>query len=267
MWLSGDLTPEQQAEAKAEGKRLVDKLTAQLDAQHANQLFDTSVFSIYHPQGFLGPGGVFEPWTLPTKTVDTLGVTRYCPHFELLSNIATGCGVEKQKLASTDQYCGYFAKQDYTELHNMTGRQGVDYHRSCFCIRLYTALYACLQAMRALQKREDETPTQLLPGWIYGESNPSAIIAHKDEVQESVVKANTIHEALIIARVVTRGSANLEKPCERAIALLRGWKEEIRSRIIDLPEKKIYPFADMAPKLCSEAPPYRPFEGTVSLVD
>ena len=236
MWLSGDLTPEQQAEAKAEGKRLVDKLTAQLDAQHANQLFDTSVFSIYHPQGFLGPGGVFEPWTLPTKTVDTLGVTRYCPHFELLSNIATGCGVEKQELASTDQYCGYFAEQDYTEPRNMTGRQGVDYHRSCFCIRLYTALCACLQAMRALQKREDETPIQLLPRWIYGERNPLAIIAHKDEIQESVVKANIILEALIITRVVTRGSANLERPCEMAMVLLNGWEAKIRSRIIDLPE-------------------------------
>ncbi len=227
------------------------------------QLFDTSVFVIEHPPGNQGMGwNEFQPWALPTTSATYLGVKRYCPHFDFLADIAAHCGVDKLELATTDLYCGHFAKEEYTAMMNLGGRQGTDYHQSCFCVRLFTALCGCHQALQALQRREDETPN-LLPAWIYSERNPSAIIAHKGQIQESVNKAYAIHEALVVTRIVTSRHSSLEKLVEAAAGLLHDWKEEIRTRIIDLLEDEIR-YIDVAPKLCPEAPLYRSFEGVMS---
>lgn len=227
------------------------------------KLFDTPAISIWHPQAFLGPGGIFEPWALPTKSAAYPGVKRYCPHFDFLADIAAHCGVDKPELAATDLYCGHFAKEEYTALKNLAGRQGTEYRQSCFCVRLYTALCACHQASQALMRREVETHTQLLPEWIFGESDPLAIITHKKQIQGLMVHADIIYEALIIARVVTSGIDNYVELAEEAGVLISRWTEDIRDLIIGLPRIAIH-HVGVAPELCPEAPPYRSFEGIMS---
>ena len=106
----------------------------------------------------------------------------------------------------------------------------------------------------------------MLPKSVFAKTDPAAIAADRKAIQEMVNEAYCVYEALIVARIVAKDISSADEAREMACILFLAWERQIRDSIIGTAQSKVH-YVDMAPKLCPEAPPYRPFEGIMSLVD